>query len=240
VIRRRVDTVSEGVEQVVVTLLDSSKENELLILEAWSGGPRNLVKITEAVVYRPADYPVPAMRIVPSPQRLIQSGGMPLATHIRGLGDEAAPVLETPDRVDKDPWGPRRLCFGGRYFVRKPLNPDRKRDWSEAVHEFTTHTPRPGSKTGKMDDDASSTRLMWVEDHGVFSREIRAFAAPGLDPLFREYLFAAQMMKIACRHQGASPSPSAEDEKEAQALQAGVRAARGLLSLVMVLGLATS
>src|SRR3569833_4646053 len=159
---------------------------------------------------------------------------MPLATHIRGLN---TPILETHDPALQRSVGPPWLCYGSHCFVRKPPRPDGRLGRSEVVHEYSTHTPRPDSKTGEINDDAILTPLMWIADHGMMSKEMRAFAIPGLDRLFREYLFAAQMMNIACRHHEASPDPKTEEAQNVQAVQGGMRTARALSSRALALGL---
>ena len=142
----------------VYSLSDDTGLNVLLQLEAWT---TDHLYISEALAYRATEYPTPAFRILPRGPGRIRQGAMEFETTIQGL---TSAILEVPDQLKseivlKAKWGPRRFVFGGRNFVRRPLEP---KDDDEGVFEFRTATPHEGSKTGKLDDDALDTCLFWT------------------------------------------------------------------------------
>lgn len=142
--------------------------------------------------YRPGDYSIPFMRIVPLATTRQQNTIMGFEARIDHL-PQLLTVTETPDRQRHLMWNtPRRFVFGGRRFVWKPLNMAKGyvRSSDNALFEYKTTTPKDGSKTGKMDDDALTRKLFWTENH-----EKIAFSAAGLDPLLKEYLLAIVMTK---------------------------------------------
>ena len=185
-------------DHVVVNVYDAAKQNALLILECFSGIGSNPPRIQEATVCRAGDYPMPAYVLVPGETAVSKAwDAFPIITTIKGIPGLEKPIVEVPDR-SRRVWGPTRFIFGGRGFVRKPLGSGKnyRIPIGDSVHEYTSTTPKPGSKTGKLDDDALSTKLFSIQ-YSRSTDKATVHAAEGLDPLFLEYLFAVHMFRIA-------------------------------------------
>lgn len=242
IIRRRTEPVGARMQLThrICTLLDARTGTELLILEAWSRTRRQEQQMTEALVYRPAEYPVPAFRIVPEAWRNGMKQSMVLTTHAED-GLLRQPIQEVPDRLGRLAWGPRRFVYGGRRFVRKETEDPGKlvKSVPETVFEYSTTTPRPGSKTGKLVDDALETKLFWVDKVQIKSpltMEWKCTAAAGLDPLFREYLCAVEMMKFAVMcGGGAGRLQTYEELADADAKRAAWFVGKALVHLVLAI-----
>jgi hypothetical protein len=222
-----------GLRKTVMTLFDITKTIELLILEAYSNPARDGVKMQEALVYRAGDYPVPAYRILPQASHHSQSTAMVLVTHELTMLRE--PIREVPDRLGQD-WAERRFAFGGRLFVRKPFKKASIRLPPEAVFEYTNATPVEGSKTGKRNDDAFPTKLWWRDPAFHIGLHHKYHAAGGLDPLFKEYIIATEMMKFELVLTGASPPTQAEGTRaQEEQLGMALMAAKIVFSVILAL-----
>jgi hypothetical protein len=109
-------------------------------------------------------------------------------------------IVETPDRLERIPWAPRRFVYGGHRFVWKSVGGKRALR-PESLFEYTWKIPKAGSKTGKQDDDALPTPLFWESQQRV-SKGWCVQCVGGLDQVFKEFLFASQMAKLAVMVEG--------------------------------------
>jgi len=212
--------------------MNGTKTTELLIFEAYSDVEREGTKITEALIYRAGDYPVPAYRVVPHAWSQCSMGAMTLTTTERTL--LTAPIDEVPDRVGHE-WADRRFCFGGRLFVRKPWKKHRVRLSAEAVYEYTTATPVEGSQSGKKTDDSLPTKLWWRDDAFHIGLNHKYWTAAGLDPVFKEYMFVAELMKAEIALTGATAVPGEEAVRAQQQVSGALGAARLIIGLALAL-----
>jgi len=193
-----------------VKLIEPTSNATLLVLNTWAGMKSPLPKIQDANVSRAGDYPAPSFRIIAlATSSMYVPVAIPFATVINGLPSlKDVPIVENPDRAGKR-WGPRRFAYGSRLFVRKPVEINGSKSYKgDAVHEYTKVTAKEGSKTGKVEDDAFEKKLFWIEHKWNNHHNFKVFVAAGLDPLFKEYLCAVQMMFLAVERLGAT-SPEA-------------------------------
>lgn len=220
-----------GFEMVTVTISDVDTGSVLLILEARTLATKYPLYVNEAFVFRAADYPNPAFTLIPAISKpSYPFDGIPIATLIHDVPGIDQPILETPDRLKKR-WGPCRFTYGGRTFVRKPLQ-EGKPQSGDSVHEYTKSWPKPGSKTGKLDDDSSKTSLFNIK-YSIRSTQ-SASGAVGLDPLFKEYLFAVQLMKATTdRHGALPPSQALAEAAGISGVAAGVAAGAVGVGLIL-------
>lgn len=188
---------------VMYTVRDASEAHTLYIGEACMAYKRQIPLVT---FYRAGDYPTPAFAVVPAPVRPKQASyeiGSGFKGRTMTIRCDALPreVVETPDRAERQPWGPRRLVYGGRRFVWKVG--DKSEDLRpESLHEYTATKPKPGSRTGKKDDDALETRLFWSDKMPFVQLHAKwtVHCVGGLDPLFKEMMFASQIAKLVCMY----------------------------------------
>ena len=216
---------------VTVTISDVETGSVLLVLEARTLSTKYPLYVNEAFVFRAADYPNPAFTLVPyimKPSSIVGEG-IPIATLVHGIAGVDQPILEIPDRLGKR-WGPCRFTYGGRTFVRKPLQ-EGKPQSGDSVHEYTKTWPKPGSKTGKLQDDSSNKSLFNIK-YSIRSTQ-SASGAVGLDPLFKEYLFAVQLMKVTTDRHGALPPKKSLAAATGLSAGAAATVATGTISLIM-------
>ncbi|KAH8587010.1 hypothetical protein B0O99DRAFT_39543 [Bisporella sp. PMI_857] len=216
---------------VTVTISDVDTGAVLLILETRTLSTNYPLCVSEAFAFRAADYPNPAFTLVPaiSKPTSIVAEGIPMATLIRDIAGVDQPILETPGRLRKR-WGPCRFTYGGRVFVRKPLQ-EGKPQSGDSVHEYTKTWPKPGSRTGKLDDDSSNISLFNIK-YSIWSTQ-SASGAVGLDPLFKEYLFAVQLMKATTDQHGALPPKQSLAAAAGISAGAAAGAAIGTVGIIM-------
>jgi hypothetical protein len=107
--------------------------------------------------------------------------------------------VETPDRVKRTAWTPRRFYYGGRRFVWKQDTIIGK--LKETLYEVEKEWPKPGSKTGKKEDTTLERRLMWSKTSSIASKYHVLHFAGGLDQLFIESLLASQMGRMIVENQ---------------------------------------
>ncbi|KAH7018063.1 uncharacterized protein B0I36DRAFT_354381 [Microdochium trichocladiopsis] len=252
-------------ELCVATVTDKETSQTLLILETWVAPRGSRPQVREAFVYRAADYPIPVFhhvynhdhctRSVSSGPWLWMSSVFP--TLIYGLPEPdwrpeadsdtiaafrraSSIITEVPDREGYP--GPVRFSFGGRQFVRKPPAGDEKyaSSWSDQVlREFTTTEPVAGSKTGKRKDDASDVKLAWLESRGKWAAARGRFTvkvAAGIDPLFKEYVLAATLMKLVSTARGTEVGGS-RLEGDPKIMQEILAKGGASLAISMVLGI---
>ena len=83
-----------------------------------------------------------------------------------GMGE----IKESPDRVDRKGWTPRRFVYGGRRFVWKQETRMGAHDiCEEELWEVEKEWPKPGSKTGKVEEKTTGTKLLWHDKVSLFT-----------------------------------------------------------------------
>ncbi|KAH8179863.1 hypothetical protein LIA77_01382 [Sarocladium implicatum] len=191
--------------------------------------------VTHAYAWRPAEYPVPSMRIR-SFGMSHTMGTVGLYSHIFGLQTPLT-ITEDPDVLGQFKWDtPRRFSFGGRRFVWKPIKTAGKRKFTPyknfEVFEYTDIAPNP-KDPNDVADDACFKSLFWTEEHGE-----RIVCVGGLDPVLKEYLIAITVLRMAIRrYHIVSVAPEAEDESTVVAKMAGrMLAENGVALIQMLLG----
>ena len=183
----------------IYTIRDASDKHSLYILEACY---RHNQQIAATQFYRAADYPLPCLRVAAggvSAKQAPWEVGAGFKGRTLTLSPFVFPqaIVELPDRLGKQPWGPRRFSYGGRKFVWKVG--DKSEDMRpESLYEYRSTSPKPGSRTGKMDDDALPTRLFWSDKMPFAQSKAKwtVHCVGGLDQLFKEYIFASQVTKL--------------------------------------------
>lgn len=126
-------------------------------------------------------------------------------------------VKEAPDRgIRATHSSPRRFDYGGRNFVWKSeiaANITGRVYW-ETLYETRRVWPKPGSRTGKQEDETVGPRLCWSEKNTLVPSTL-CFVAE-LDQDFQEHLLASQLARYLCRFRNMLPINHVEN---AQALQ---------------------
>ncbi|KAK6007354.1 hypothetical protein QM012_004168 [Aureobasidium pullulans] len=172
---------------------DATNTTTLYALQAvW----HNDAPMTEAVLRRPGEF-LPAagalqVSILRTPNGAIM---LKMTGHRTGL------TLEMPDQYKKSGWSSRRFYYGGRRFVWR--EPDKaglfsKFQWNE-LFETSRVWSKPGSRTGKNEDEVVGSRLCWGENHGGMHENHTIYMAGGLDQYFREHLLASQLTRLLCK-----------------------------------------
>src|SRR5205085_5700916 len=106
---------------------------------------------------------------------------------------------EVPDRgFWAKPFSPRRFDYGGRSFVWKSEIGGKNlgRVYWETLYETRRVWPKPGSRTGKKEDETVGPRLCWSDRNGRVPSAL-CFVA-GLDQDFQEHLLASQLARYIC------------------------------------------
>ena len=133
-------------------------------------------------ISRVSEYPQPYITTRVGPARWNFSGRT--LEHTTSYGNV---IKEKSDRITE--WAPRRFTFGGRRFVWKP-DPSTGHD-AEYLVEVRSERAKEGSKTGKIEDEVFETKLAWTNGYRFF-KGTQLEVVGGLDPFFREFLFASQ------------------------------------------------
>lgn len=137
-------------------------------------------------ISRASDYPSPFVTTRVGPAYWNLSG-----RNMQHTTSYGSVIPENSDRNKE--WAPRRFTFGGRRFVWKPY-PEVGRD-AEYLCEVRSERPKPGSKTGKIEDEVFDAKLAWTSDHRFF-KATQLEIVGGLDPFFREFIFASQCTRL--------------------------------------------
>lgn len=67
----------------------------------------------------------------------------------------------------------------------------------QELHEVSKVWPKPGSRTGKKDHQTLGRKLCWG-DHTLGLKKVGVIQmVGGLDQMFREYLLASQLSRLA-------------------------------------------
>jgi hypothetical protein len=180
----------------IFTVSDASDQHLLYLLEI-NAPPKQ--QISSANFSRSAEYNIPCITIYPTPVKPSSASGFKGRVMTLAVKSLPGPFVETPDRVERTPWGPRRFTYGGRRFVWKAAG---KSDdlRPETLYEYTKTWAKADSKTGKKEDDAFPTALFW--EGKTVSRGWVVHCVRGLDEVFKECLFATQLTKLACMLRG--------------------------------------
>ncbi|KAF2869553.1 hypothetical protein BDV95DRAFT_498214 [Massariosphaeria phaeospora] len=186
---------TSGTRKYVYSAREYSDKYSLYLLEA---SHRSDNQVTAADFYRVAEFPHHCIQILFSGIDKPDSTAAYKSRYIILQGPFTTPIKEYPDRQQKIPWSPRRFTYGGRRFVWKPG--DAHDDvMPETLYEFQKDWAKPGSRTGKRNDDARPTKLVWGEKKrkGKVDSYTIHFAG-GIDQVFREILLASQMARQVC------------------------------------------
>ena len=158
-------------------------------------------QIRETTFHRVADFTSPCVRALVAP--IQQDRGKPVNA-ITGRPIDfhtlsSRVIREEPDRLDKPSWGPRRFTYAGRQFVwetekKNHIDP-------QTLHEVEKVWPKPGSKTGKKEHKLIGSPICWGKYACSFKSKIAVIhMVGGLDQVFREYLLASQLTRLAIVH----------------------------------------
>jgi hypothetical protein len=200
------DKFKQGYERWYVFTIRDASENIVYIYETYY---HHRTQLNQGHLYRAAEYPDHCIHVIIAPVSPYQGWngytnktgyrGRPIGLTATSLGTHQ--VVESPDRKERVPWGPRRFVYGGRQFVWKQ---EKKNELfkCEDLYEFTKTWPQPGSKTGKKADDGDKQRkVAWGDkavSSGFFSkwREQLNFLG-GVDQVFKEHCLASQCTRLA-------------------------------------------
>lgn len=166
------------------------------ILYALQAVWHNDAPMTEAVLRRPGEF-LPAAGAVQVSITRTPYG----AVMLRMTGPRSGLTWEMPDQYKKSGWSSRRFYYGGRRFVWRELERTglfSKFQWNE-LYETSRVWSKPGSKTGKNEDEVVGSRLCWGENHGGIHENHTIYMAGGLDQYFREHLLASQLTRLFCK-----------------------------------------
>jgi hypothetical protein len=150
---------------------------------------------TAGAMYRCSDLFVPIIQIqidpVPGRPDAMMAAFTGRSIHIQ---TKDGVRTERPDRVGKIGWTPRRFTYGGRKFVWKQEGMSTN-SMKESLFEVEKEWPKPGSKTGKIEDKTVARKLMWSERPSLLNKYYILHFAGGLDQFFMEYLLASQLAR---------------------------------------------
>jgi hypothetical protein len=106
-------------------------------------------------------------------------------------------INEDPDRLERRGWGNRRFTYAGRQFVWETEGGNEARP--QTLHEVERTWPKPGSKTGKKEHKTVGRKLCWGETPSGLSLKKLGIIhmVGGLDQVFKEYLLASQLARLA-------------------------------------------
>lgn len=194
-LHRTREWTTSGCRKYIYTAREYSDKYSLYMLEASHRGDN---QVTAADFYRVAEYPQRCISVLLSSidKRDAKSAYKSRCIHLQG--PFSTPIKEYPDRQQKIPWSPRRFTYGGRRFVWKPGDPHDD-VMPETLYEFQRDWAKAGSRSGKRNDDARPTKLVWGEKKrkGKVESYTIHFAG-GVDQVFRELLLASQMARQVC------------------------------------------
>lgn len=98
-------------------------------------------------------------------------------------------IVDSPDRVGyARRWTPGRFSYGGRRFVWKDSG--KVTNLIDCLYEVRREWAKPGSKTGKKEEETFTRRLVWGETKFANEKIATLHMVGGLDQMFREYLLA--------------------------------------------------
>ena len=159
------------------------------------------IQNTDALFYRAADLFNPCLKVhvdpLPGRPDIITATmkGRPIT--ISGHSDS---MYQKPDRVGKTGWTPRRFTFAGRNFVWKQEGGVMS-SLKETLWEVEKVWPKPGSKTGKMEDKILERKLAWTDRPSFLNKYYILHIAGGIDQIFQEYLLASHMAREMVEYQ---------------------------------------
>jgi hypothetical protein len=195
-LHRTREWTSGGCRKYIYTAREYSDKYSLYMLETSHRDGDN--QITTADFFRAAEYPHPCISVLLSGIDKRDAKAAYKSRCIKLSGPFSQPIQEYPDRQQKIPWSPRRFTYGGRRFVWKPG--DLRDDvMPETLYEYQRDWAKSGSRSGKREDDAKSTKLVWGEKKSKGKVESYTIHfAGGVDQVFRELLLASQMARQVC------------------------------------------
>ena len=104
-------------------------------------------------------------------------------------------IEEQPDQLESNSWGPRRFTYGGRQFV---WISEKDESHPQTLYEVEKTWPKPDSKKGEKDHKLVGRKLAWGESKTFpWNKWHVLHMAGGMDQLFREYILASQLTRLA-------------------------------------------
>jgi len=151
-----------------------------------------------ATLHRATEFTSPCVQVAitgvrPSSldRHLTAAKGRPMALYTAS----SRVINEDPDRLERRGWGNRRFRYAGRQFVWETEEKNEARP--QTLHEVERTWPKPGSKTGKKEHKTVGRKLCWGETRPGLKKVGIIHMVGGLDQMFKEYLFASQLARIA-------------------------------------------
>jgi hypothetical protein len=154
-------------------------------------------QMSTATLHRSAEFTNPCVRVAitgvkPSTDRV---GSRLKGRPMQFRTPSPRVIVEKPDRLERQGWGPRRFSYGGRQFVWETED---KNEWHpQTLYEVEKTWPKQGSTTGKMEHKALERKLVWGENKGGMKKVAVINMVGGMDQVFREYLLASQLTRLA-------------------------------------------
>lgn len=158
-------------------------------------------QINVATLHRATEFTSPCVQVAID---AVQPDRSSLVAAMKGRGFRMAGmsrrlIHECQDRERERDWGFRRFHWAGREFVwetsKNPYHFDR-------LYEVAKSWPKPGSKTGKRDQQLVGKPLVWGEMKTGIKKIGMIHMVGGLDQAFIEHVLASQLARLAILYHG--------------------------------------
>lgn len=163
---------------------------------------RHRYQINLATLHRATEFTTPCVQVGIDPVTPVYNNS--LATMLKGrnlrmAGMSKRLIHERQDRQGERDWGSRRFEWAGREFVwQTSKNPYH----FDTLHEVARSWPKPGSKTGKRDQQLVGKPLVWGEMKTGIKKIGMIHMVGGLDQAFIEHVLAAQLARLVILYHG--------------------------------------
>jgi hypothetical protein len=147
--------------------------------------------IPTMTLHRSAEFTDTCVGVTTTAAALSSDRGRPIQFHT--LSPRI--IREELDRPGQGGWSPRRFTYGGRQFVWETENRNERQP--QTLYEVERTWPKPGSKTGKKMHKLVGRKLVWGEDKSGLKKVAVIHMVGGIDQVFREYLLASQLARLA-------------------------------------------
>lgn len=127
----------------------------------------------------------------------LRSKGRPME-----LSTSSRVIKEQPDQLEHDSWGLRRFTYGGRQFV---WISEKNESHPQMLYEVEKTWPNPdsSSKTGEKEHKLVGRKLAWGKNKPMsWNKHHVLHMVGGMDQLFREYILASQLTRLAVMEYG--------------------------------------
>lgn len=177
---------------------ETEDRQTLYVLQALK---RFRYQINVATLHRATEFTSPCVQVLVDSVRPDRSS---LVSAMKGRGFRIADmskrlIYERQDRTGERDWGSRRFQWAGREFVwetsKNPYHFD-------TLYEVTKSWPKPGSKTGKRDQQLVGKPLVWGEMKTGLKKIGMIHVVGGLDQAFTEHVLASQLARLAVLYHG--------------------------------------